>query len=121
MPEFKYSMDYINIFNRMLGHKSNKDIQKFVENYIGVEKYSYHQINIFIKLFISQYNKFSTRLKFLDNGNDMTDKCIREFANCTKYFTNGGFPRLLTGLFEKEEKQNYIDKLLNYLKYLITA
>ena len=111
MPKFKYSDYYINIFKRMLGHESNEDIQKFVECYIGVEKYSYHQINIFIKLFISQYNKFSTRLKFLDNGNDVTDKCIREFANCTKYFTNGGFPRLLTGLFEKEEKQNYIDKL----------
>ena len=112
MPKFKYTKDYINIFTRMLGHKSNEDIQKFVEHYIGVEKYSYHQINIFIKLFISQYNKFSTTLKFLDNNlNDVTDKCIQEFANCTKYFTNGGFPRLLTGLFEKEEKQDYIDKL----------
>ena len=111
MPKFKYSLDYINIFKRMLGHKSNKDIQKFVESYIGVEKYSYHQINIFIKLFISQYNKFSTKLRFLDKGKDVTGKCIQEFANCTKYFTNGGFPKLLTGLFEKEEKQNYIDKL----------
>ena len=41
----------------------------------------------------------------------MIDKCIQEFANCSKYFTNGGFPRLLKGLFEKEEKQDYIDKL----------
>ena len=81
------------------------------EHYIGVEKYYYHQINIFIKLFISQYNKFSKGLKFLENGNDVIDKCIQEFANCSKYFTNGGFPRLLKGLFEKEEKQDYIDKL----------
>ena len=111
MPKFNYSKDYINIFERMLGHKLNEDIQKFVEQYIGVEKYSYHQINIFMKLFISQYNKFSTRLTFLDNGEDVTEKCIQEFAYCTKYFTNGGFPRLLTGLFEKEEKQDYLDKL----------
>ena len=50
MPKFKYSKNYINIFKRILGHESSKDNQKFVEHYIGVEKYSYHQINIFIKL-----------------------------------------------------------------------
>ena len=32
---------------------------------INLEKYSYLQIIIFIKLLISQYNKFKSKLKFI--------------------------------------------------------
>jgi len=39
----------------MRGYKNNKEIENFVKEHIGIKKYSYHQINIFIKLFISQY------------------------------------------------------------------
>ena len=77
---------------------------------IFIPKYSYHQINIFIKLFISQYNKFETKIHFLNKGEDDTENCIKDFAKCTRYFTNGGCSKLLTGI-DKSEKKNYIDKL----------
>ena len=89
MLPFNYPENINNIFNRMLGYNSNVDIQNFVKKYIGLEIYSYHKINIFIKLFISQYNKFKTKLYFYNDNIDITEKCIEEFAECTKYFTNG--------------------------------
>ena len=121
MEPLNYPKKMIEIFNRMLGKKAedNEEIKKFVKKYIGIEKCSYHQINIFINLFISQYNKFETKLYFyhyeLDNKGqkvekDITDKCIEEFAKCTQYFTNGGFSKLLTGEI-KSNKKKYIDKL----------
>ena len=60
---------------------------------------------------ISQYSKFDTKLKFVDNyNNDVTKQCIEKFAKCTKYFTNGGFAKLLTEKNDNNEK-DYIDKL----------
>jgi len=110
MSSFNYPNEIINHFKNMLDINSNEGIQEFVKKYIGVPKYSYHQINIFVKLFISQYSKFKTKLHFLENGKDVTEKCIQEFANCTKYFTNGGFSQLLTGI-KKMDKKDYIDML----------
>ena len=110
MPPFNYPNEIINLFDRMLGINTNEKMEEFVKKYIGVEKYSYHQINIFIKLFISQYSKFKAKLRFISGGMDVTEKCIQEFANCTKYFTNGGFARLLTGI-DKNEKKDIKDKL----------
>ena len=111
MPKFNYPQEIITIFNRMLLINSNEAIKGFVKEHIGIQgKYSYHQINIFIKLFISQYNKFESKLKFLHGETDVTQTCIEEFAKCTQYFTNGGFAKLLTGE-EKNDKKDYIDKL----------
>ena len=110
MPTFNFPKEIINLFNRMLGINSNDEIQKFVKEHIGVERYSYHQINIFIKLFISQYNKFETKLTFKSDGKDVTKQCIDEFAKSTKYFTEGGFSKLLTAK-EKNDKKDVIDKL----------
>ena len=107
MPKYNYSNDIIIIFKRMLEINSNKKIKTFVENYIGIKKpqpYSFHQINIFIKLFISQYNKFKSKLVFLDGKKDVTKECISEFAKCTKYFTNGGFAKLIAGIDKNSEK-----------------
>jgi len=113
MPPFNYPIEIIKLFTNMLDKKTNQEIQEFVLKYIGVERYSYHQINIFIKLFISQYSKFEHKIYFLNaKEEDVTENCIQDFANCTKYFTNGGYCRLLTGLEVNEEK-DYIDKLSN--------
>ena len=110
MPSFNYPKEIIIHFKRMLGIETNEEMEKFVKEHIGIERYSYHQINIFIKLFISQYSKFETKLKFLSDKEDVTEKCIYEFAKCTQYFINGGFSKLLTGI-EKMDKKDYIDKL----------
>lgn len=68
----------------MLGINSNEEMKKFVQNHILIKKYSYHQINIFVKLFISQYGKFNTKLRFFENGKDITDICIDELAKCRR-------------------------------------
>ena len=113
MPDFNYSNDIIDIFDRMLDKKSNnKMIEKFVKSNIGISKYSFHQINIFINLFISQYKQFPTKLNFLKQGENKTKECIEKFAKCTKYFTYGGFAKLLTNgnNYDKNSK-DYIDIL----------
>ena len=110
MPPFNFLDEIINHFKNMLGIESNEGIQEFVKKYIGPKIYSYHQVNIFVKLFISQYSKFKNKIKFTDNGKDVTKECIQEFANCTQYFTNGGFSQLLTGI-KKIENKDFIDQL----------
>ena len=113
MPEYNYPSDMILIFKRMLDIDSNKKIQEFVEKHIGIEKpqpYSFHQINIFIKLFISQYNQFESKLRFLHGKKDVTEECISEFAKCTQYFTNGSFAKLIAGI-DKRKNKDYIDEL----------
>ena len=68
MPQFNYSDKITKLFTHMLEKKTNPEIQEFVKKYIGLTKYSYHQINIFIKLFISQYSKFDEKIYFEDGG-----------------------------------------------------
>ena len=111
IPKFKYPNEMIDIFNRMIDINSNEKMQEWVKNHIGIEKYSYHQINIFIKLFISQYNKFESKLQFLKDKKYITEECIQEFANCTKYFTNGGFARLMTGIDQNIDNKDELDLL----------
>ena len=41
---------------------------------------------------------------------DITEKIIGEFASAVKYFINGGFFKLLTGI-EKNINYDYIDEL----------
>ena len=82
IPSFNYPNDIINIFDKILGIKTNEKLQEFVQKNINIPKYSYYQINIFIKLFISQYGQYQTRLKFKKNQNDITLKCLKSFSNC---------------------------------------
>ena len=135
MPSFNFPDSIINIFNNMLGINSNEEIREFVKKYIGIEgRFSYHQINIFIKLFISQYSQFEGKLKFTHNivdkkgklldSIDETEIYIKEFAKSTIYFTNGGFSKLLTGYTENKDI-DYIDLLseqyendLNKMKFI---
>ena len=72
----------INIFKRMLGYDSNEQIEQFINAYIDVPKYTYHQINIFIQILISQYSKYESKLTFIGAGKDMTAFYIKDFVNC---------------------------------------
>ena len=101
IPKLDLPDKIIKIFNRMLELKTNKDIEDFIKNKIGLKIYSYHQVQIFIKLFISQYSKFKGRLTFFSGDKDVTEECIQDFAKCTTYFTAGGFAKLLN------EKKDY--------------
>ena len=110
MFPFNYPEEIINHFKNLLGIDSNEGIQEFVKKYIGIQKYSFHQINIFVKFFISQYGNLKEKLQIIENGKDVTDKCFHEFAKCTQYFTNGGYAQLLTGIKKIYEK-DFIDML----------
>ena len=112
IPKLDLPKNMIEIFYRMLGYKTNESIESFIKSKIGLDKYSYHQVQIFIKLFISQYSKFNGKLKFTAEGKDVTDECIQEFAKCTKYFTAGGFAKLLN--------EKNIDKKIDYIDLMST-
>ena len=86
-------------FERLNGFKNDREIEKFIKdtfNSMGIKEYSYHQVQTFIKLYINQFDSFEGTLKFTNSkGEDITKKCIEYFANSTKYFTNGGFAKLI--------------------------
>ena len=116
MSPFDLPYEIRNDFKNILGIKSNEEIQEFVKKYIGIPKYSYHQINIFIKIFMSQLGKFKTKIHIFENGKDVTDKVIEEFTNSIKYFTNGGFTQLLSGM-KNLDKKDVIDMLSEAYNY----
>jgi len=105
LPDLNLPEDKINLFKNMLNKNNNKDIYEWIKekfDKIKLTRYSYHQIHIFINLFICQYNIFEGRkIYFREGEKDVTDKCIDSFAEATKYFTYGGFSKLLL-----EEKKN---------------
>ena len=110
MEPFNYKDDILKKFDKLLGINTNEKLEQFLKDNIIIKKYSYHQINIFIKLFISQFDKIATKLYFTKSGEDITDECIRDFANSTLYFTNGGFSKLLTRTIETKATKA-LDKL----------
>ena len=88
-------------FKKLNEIEKNEEIEQFIKNNfnkIGIKEYSYHQVQTFIKLYISQFDSFEVKekLKFVDNkGGDKTKEIIEYFVNSTKYFTNGGFAKAI--------------------------
>jgi len=113
LPELNLPQDKINLFKNMLNLDKNEDIYKWIKEIfekIELTRYSYHQIHIFINLFICQYNIFEGRKIYFFNGDvNVTDKCIDSFAEATKYFTYGGFSKLL--LEKKKEELDTEDDI----------
>ena len=107
LPKLELDKNIKQIFNRMIGKETNEEIEKFIEKHIGIKEYSYHQVKTFINLFINQFSIFDTKLKFTNSqDDDITNKCIKDFAESTKYFTNGGFAKLIM-----DKKQYIKDKI----------
>ena len=105
-------------FNWMIPVKTSKQQQKpedYINAHIGASTFSYHQINIFVKLFMHQYKIKGVKLTFLENEKDVTEECIQKFAECTKYFTLGVYAKLLTKTLDEEnnKEQNKIKKDIN--------
>ena len=95
MDDLQLSEEIKDKFKNMLGIKGSKEIEEYVKNNMGIKEYSFHHILTFINLFISQHREMG-KIEFKDSyGNDITEKCKKNFAETTKYFTNGGFARLL--------------------------
>ena len=86
-------------FERLNGFKNDKDIENFIRKSLkssGLEEFSYHQIQTFIKLYLSQFESFTGKLRFTNSlCEDVTNKYIEYFCKSTKYFTNGGFQKLI--------------------------
>ena len=114
-PKLDLPEKIIDIFNRLLELDSNEKIEKFINKFLGMNTFSYHQIIIFIKLFISQFNKFDSKLIIYSDEKNMTNKFFEEFAEFTKSFTMGGFVKSLIynidALENDNEKKNNIDLL----------
>ena len=85
------------------GKKIKKTPEEYINSHIGAEKFSYHQINIFNRLYMNQYKVDNAKLTFLSNsGKDITKECIEEFALCTQYFTLGIYAKSLTKILDEE-------------------
>jgi hypothetical protein len=98
-------------FKSLNGIDDNKEIEQFIKDNIGIIDYSYHQVKTFISLYISQFSAFESKLKFVNSDGDITQKYIQYFADSTKYFTNGGFAKLI--MEKKLKKIKLIN--LNYV------
>ena len=98
LPKLELEEDIKQIFKNMIGKETNEDIEEFIKENIGIKEYSYHQVQTFIKLFISQFNIFKSNLNITNTEyDDITNSCIKYFAENTKYFTNGGFQKVIIG------------------------
>lgn len=114
MNKLDLSQDLINTFKRMLEINTNNKIEKFIKKNINIEKYSYHQVDMFIKLFIGQYDKYKSKLQIKgEKGDDVTDQCIIDFSKSIEYFTMGGFVKLLLERNDDNNKKKII--LIYYL------
>jgi hypothetical protein len=87
MPRLDLPKNIIYFFNKCLDINSNEKIEEFLKKYIGIKQYSYHQVLIFSKIFLSQFNQFNQKLKFSKDEEDITLKIIENAAKSTKYFT----------------------------------
>ena len=106
MPKFDYPVEIIKKFEQILNIDTNEKLEKFIKKYIGIEKYSFYQINIFINIFLSQYSKISTKSKIIVGEKDVIEENIEEFAKSIQYyFINNTYDKLLTG----EIKTNNLD------------
>ena len=105
-PKLDLPEKIIDIFNRLLELDSNEKIEKFINKFLGMNTISYHQIIIFIKLFISQFNKFDSKLIIYSDEKNMTNKFFEEFAEFTKSFTMGGFVKSLIYNIDALENDN---------------
>ena len=116
MNKLDLSQDLINTFKRMLEINTNNKIEEFIKKNINIRKYSYHQVDMFIKLLIGQYDKFKSKLQLIgEKGDDATDQCITDFSKSIEYFIIGGFAKLLLERNDdNNKKKDYINLLSKY-------
>jgi energy-coupling factor transporter ATP-binding protein EcfA2 len=116
MLELELDEDTKNYFKITIGKGTNTEIQQFIKENIGIERYSYHQVHTFIKLFISNFKVFDGKLTFSNSkGDNITKDCIKYFAKSTQYFTNSGFARLIMNYYskQKDKKKDKFDFCLD--------
>ena len=96
LPKLDLSKDKINLFKNVIGLNSNQEIYQWIIRNIGLPRFSYHQINIFIKLFLKLFNIFKlSKIIIIENGENVTEKFIYSFIKSIRYFINGSYSKLL--------------------------
>ena len=82
LPKLELDEETRSKFKNMIGIVTNEEIEEFIKNNIGIKNYSYHQVNIFIKTFMIQFNILG---KLYDSKNDdvieFITKCCAENTN----------------------------------------
>ena len=89
-------------FKQLNGIETNEEIERFIKekfNEINIKEFSYYQIQIFIKLYISLFDSKDKDIK-------ITKECIDYFVNSSKYFINGGFSKYIMKTIDKNDKKN---------------
>ena len=114
IPKLNLSNEKIIPFKK-IDCNSNEEIYKFISSNIGIRKYSYHQINIFINLFISLFNFKGNKLIFFKEEKDVTQIVINNFSRMTKYFTFSEFSKLLIGHVDEKKNKMKEDEYINLL------
>ena len=113
IPKLDLPNDLINIFSESLLEMNSKEkIENLIKENIGIKKYSYYQVIKFIKLFIYQKKKLVSKLQTNFYGHEIIAEYWEEFFESIKYFTVGGFAKMLTEIYENKNK-DYIDLLSN--------
>ena len=118
MPKLDLPEETIRIFNNILGYDSIDKIEQFIKDKIGMKNYSYYQVQIFIKIIISQIGKFQGKIKFISEGKDTTEEFIMDIINSSKYFVYNNFSRiLLQKNMDDMDDNNYIELLSKIYDY----
>ena len=99
MPE-----DTIKFFDENFKINSNQQIELFIKKYIGFEKYSYDQIQIFIKLITSQFTRFKSKLLNYIEDKKEEGFYIEEFSKYEIYYVMKGYTKYLIEKFNNSEK-----------------
>ena len=89
-----------------------KECEELIKKYLNKENYTYHQINIFIKvlyhqlkLFSNNYNLMADTLHGAKIDGIIRENFIKAFLDLTKFFTIGSFDEILDE--QKGTKFNY--------------
>ena len=108
--ELDLPLDTKNLFKNILGIDNNYQLYKWIIYQISLPQFSYHQINIFIKLFLKKFNIFQgKKLRFIENEFDITDSVIRTCTKSLIYFIHNIYSKIL--LDDYNQKNNIIDEI----------
>ena len=100
--------DIIQKFRGINGFKNCDEIDEFIRNNfnrLGIKEYSYRNVAIFIKIYVSQFESFIGRL-----GNNIINELIKNLADQSIFFAFNGFSKLM---LEKRKNRGYYDLVLD--------
>ena len=110
IPELDLPEETFKIFEENFKIESNQQIDSFIKKYIGFEKYTYHQVQIFIKLITSQFIQFKSMIiNYLEDKKD-EELYIEEFSKFANLYVMKGYTKYLIEKFNNSEKVKYNDK-----------